>query len=149
MVRMRRGRYRPCSFSSFRIWDSELLRGLQVSSWSGTKELAALSSYEVINVIFQAGSEHMKIGPAFSFSVARRSSQRRITSQLSRMIMQVLTLSRDSLRGGTSCYTRITRIGKTKQQSSSPHGHGASKRDQTRDERRDRKVPTVLTLSRP
>jgi len=34
----------------------------------------------VINVIFQAGSEHMKIGPAFSFSV--------------------LTLSRDSLRGG-------------------------------------------------
>ncbi|CAE7742221.1 KIF15 [Symbiodinium sp. CCMP2592] len=34
----------------------------------------------VINVIFQAGSERMKIGPAFSFSV--------------------LTLSRDSLRGG-------------------------------------------------
>ncbi|CAE7294731.1 KIF15 [Symbiodinium natans] len=34
----------------------------------------------VINIVFQAGSERMKVGPAFSFSV--------------------LTLSRDSLRGG-------------------------------------------------
>ena len=92
----------------------------------------AYSSCQVINVIFQAGSERMKIGPAFSFSVARRSLQR-FTSQLSRMIMQVLTLSRDSLRGGASCFARIRRIGETQSSSTQRPRH-----IQTRDDRRHR-----------